>query len=81
MVEVLGAVYGAVGGVGVLGRVFGRWRMGGPLAGVKVVELAGRGPGPFGAMLLADLGAEVVRVCRVSDVVPRRDPAKTGPRG
>ena len=42
--------------------------MGGPLAGVKVVELAGRGPGPFGAMLLADLGAEVVRVCRVSDV-------------
>jgi alpha-methylacyl-CoA racemase len=27
--------------------------MGGPLAGVKVVELAGRGPGPFGAMLLA----------------------------
>lgn len=42
--------------------------MGGPLAGVRVVELAGRGPGPFGAMLLADLGAEVVRVCRVSDV-------------
>lgn len=36
----------------------------GPLAGVRVVELAGIGPGPFCAMLLADLGAEVVRVER-----------------
>ena len=42
--------------------------MGGPLAGVRAVELAGRGPGPFGAMVLADLGAEVVRVCRVEEV-------------
>ena len=42
--------------------------MGGPLAGVRAVELAGRGPGPFGAMMLADLGAEVIRVCRVEDV-------------
>ncbi|MGW0119367.1 CaiB/BaiF CoA transferase family protein [Streptomyces sp. NPDC003327] len=39
-------------------------RDGGPLAGVRVVELAGIGPGPFAAMLLADLGADVVRVDR-----------------
>ncbi|CQR60551.1 CaiB/BaiF CoA transferase family protein [Streptomyces leeuwenhoekii] len=37
---------------------------GGPLTGVRVVELAGIGPGPFAAMLLADLGADVVRVDR-----------------
>ncbi|MEV4544582.1 CaiB/BaiF CoA transferase family protein [Micromonospora echinaurantiaca] len=42
----------------------------GPLAGVRVVELAGIGPGPFAAMMLADLGADVVRVDRVSDVDP-----------
>ena len=37
---------------------------GGPLTGVRVVELAGIGPGPFCGMLLADLGAEVIRVDR-----------------
>ncbi len=36
----------------------------GPLAGLKVVEVAGIGPGPYAAMLLADLGADVVRVDR-----------------
>ncbi|MFE7424496.1 CaiB/BaiF CoA transferase family protein [Streptomyces sp. NPDC057545] len=36
----------------------------GPLTGVRVLELAGIGPGPFAAMLLADLGADVVRVDR-----------------
>ncbi|MFI1171248.1 CaiB/BaiF CoA transferase family protein [Streptomyces melanogenes] len=36
----------------------------GPLTGVRVVELAGIGPGPFAAMLLADLGADVVRIDR-----------------
>jgi alpha-methylacyl-CoA racemase len=36
----------------------------GPLAGIKVVELAGIGPGPMCAMLLADLGATVLRVDR-----------------
>jgi alpha-methylacyl-CoA racemase len=36
----------------------------GPLAGLRVVELAGIGPGPHAAMLLADLGADVVRVER-----------------
>ncbi|MDJ1131057.1 CaiB/BaiF CoA transferase family protein [Streptomyces iconiensis] len=39
-------------------------RPAGPLAGVRVVELAGIGPGPFAAMTLADLGADVVRVDR-----------------
>ncbi len=39
----------------------------GPLAGIKVVELAGIGPGPFCATLLADMGAEVLRVDRVED--------------
>ena len=36
----------------------------GPLVGVRVVELAGIGPAPFAAMLLADLGADVLRVDR-----------------
>lgn len=36
----------------------------GPLAGVRVVEFAGIGPGPHCAMLLADMGAEVVRIER-----------------
>jgi hypothetical protein len=36
----------------------------GPLAGTRVVELAGIGPGPFAAMLLSELGADVVRVDR-----------------
>ena len=38
--------------------------MGGPLEGVRVVEFAGLGPGPFCGMLLADLGADVVRIDR-----------------
>ncbi|UKD57734.1 CoA transferase [Amycolatopsis sp. FU40] len=36
----------------------------GPLAGVRAVALAGMGPTPFASMLLADLGAEVIRVAR-----------------
>ncbi|GAA2589369.1 CaiB/BaiF CoA-transferase family protein [Actinomadura fulvescens] len=40
----------------------------GPLSGVRVIELAGIGPGPFAAMLLADLGAEVIRVDRAAAV-------------
>jgi alpha-methylacyl-CoA racemase len=39
----------------------------GPLDGVRVIEMAGMGPGPFAAMMLADLGADVVRVDRWSD--------------
>jgi len=42
----------------------------GPLAGVRVVELAGIGPGPFCVMLLADMGASVVRVDRVGPASP-----------
>ncbi len=38
--------------------------MAGPLSGVKILEFAGIGPGPFCAMLLSDLGAEVVRIDR-----------------
>lgn len=41
----------------------------GPLAGIRVVELAGLGPAPFCGMVLADLGAEVIRVDRATDVV------------
>jgi alpha-methylacyl-CoA racemase len=41
----------------------------GPLGGVTVVELAGMGPGPHAAMLLADLGAEVLRVQRPTAAV------------
>ncbi len=37
----------------------------GPLAGLRVIELAGLGPGPFCAMVLADLGAEVIRLERI----------------
>src|ERR1700719_597678 len=37
----------------------------GPLSGLKVVEFAGIGPGPFCGMLLSDLGADVVRIDRV----------------
>lgn len=48
----------------------GEARMG-PLAGVRVVELSGLGPGPMCAMLLADLGATVLRVAR-------REPVKLG---
>ena len=38
--------------------------MPGPLAGVRIVEFESIGPGPYGAMLLADLGAEVLRIAR-----------------
>lgn len=38
--------------------------MAGPLAGVRIVEMAGIGPGPFAGMMLADHGAEVIRVDR-----------------
>lgn len=38
----------------------------GPLAGVRVIELAGLGPGPFAAMMLADLGADVIRIDRTT---------------
>ncbi|MEE2683339.1 MAG: CaiB/BaiF CoA-transferase family protein [Actinomycetota bacterium] len=40
----------------------------GPLSGKRIIEIAGIGPGPFCAMILADLGAEVIRVDRASSV-------------
>ena len=36
----------------------------GPLAGKRIIEIAGIGPGPFAAMLLSDLGAEVIRYAK-----------------
>ena len=50
--------------------------MSGPLTGFRVIEIAGIGPGPFAAMLLADMGAEVIRVERSSAV---RGPAPDTP--
>jgi alpha-methylacyl-CoA racemase len=40
--------------------------MSGPLAGLRIIEMAGIGPGPFACMLLSDMGAEVIRVERIS---------------
>lgn len=55
---------------------------GGPLQGLRVVELAGIGPGPYAAMLLADMGAEVVRVERPVDgaigMPPTQDVTRRG---
>jgi alpha-methylacyl-CoA racemase len=50
--------------------------MAGPLEGYRIIEIAGIGPGPFAAMLLADLGAEVIRVERAASV---RGPAPDDP--
>jgi alpha-methylacyl-CoA racemase len=44
---------------------------GGPLSGLRVIELAGLGPAPFCAMVLADLGAEVIRLERTAMGVPQ----------
>jgi alpha-methylacyl-CoA racemase len=56
----------------------------GPLAGMTVVEIAGIGPGPFCAMMLADMGAEVIRVDRAENVSggdPANPPADLNNRG
>lgn len=55
--------------------------MAGPLSGYRVLELAGLGPGPFAAMMLSDMGAEVIRVDRperVSRSAPDRRDLRTG---
>src|ERR1700692_2220081 len=39
----------------------------GPLKGFKIIEFAGIGPGPFCAMLFADMGAEIIRIDRMDD--------------
>jgi alpha-methylacyl-CoA racemase len=57
--------------------------MSGPLTGLRIVELAGLGPGPFCAMMLADMGAEVIRVDRPdsSPPTPERTTAEVLNRG
>jgi alpha-methylacyl-CoA racemase len=54
----------------------------GPLQGIRVLEFAGIGPGPFCAMLLADMGADVVRIDRASSAAGRApvDPLLRGRR-
>ena len=48
--------------------------MAGPLIGLKIVEMAGLGPGPFAAMMLADHGAELIRVERPGNLAVPNDP-------
>ena len=50
----------------------------GPLHGVKILEVAGIGPGPFAAMMLSDMGAEVLRVDRARSA-GRGDPSAPPP--
>lgn len=52
--------------------------MSGPLTGIRVIELAGIGPGPFCAMVLADLGAEVLRIDRPKVGAAAPEPGATG---
>ncbi|MDQ1402433.1 MAG: alpha-methylacyl-CoA racemase [Actinomycetota bacterium] len=49
--------------------------MPGPLEGIRIIEIAGIGPGPFAAMMLSDLGADVLRVDRAQAVMGG-DPAQ-----
>ena len=44
----------------------------GPLAGIRLIEIAGIGPGPMAAMLLGDLGADVIRIDRLHPAGPER---------
>ncbi len=48
--------------------------MAGPLSGLTIIELAGLGPGPFAAMMLADHGAQVIRVERAGMIGVPNDP-------
>ena len=54
--------------------------MPGPLNGLRIIELAGIGPGPFCGMMLADHGAEVIRVDRPGARIDARDPLLRGRR-
>jgi alpha-methylacyl-CoA racemase len=57
----------------------------GPLQGVRVIELASLAPAPFGCMVLADLGAQVLRIDRKSgpseNIVPPAGPLDRGKHG
>ena len=52
----------------------------GPLKGLKIIETAGIGPGPFCGMVLADLGAELIRVDRASAIGTgsKKEPSNRG---
>jgi alpha-methylacyl-CoA racemase len=50
--------------------------MAGPLTGYRIIEIAGIGPGPFCAMMLADMGADVIRVDRAQNVREGVDTSK-----
>jgi len=58
----------------------------GPLSGYRIIEMAGIGPGPFCAMMLADMGADIVRLDRATgrtrsiDIDPKLDAAARGRR-
>jgi alpha-methylacyl-CoA racemase len=52
----------------------------GPLSGLRIVEIAGIGPGPFCGMMLADMGAEVLRVERQGTMCDPRDPLQRNRR-
>src|ERR1700693_5101836 len=49
----------------------GRVKMAGPLSGLRIIEIGSIGPGPFAGMMLADHGAEVVRVGRPGESINR----------
>jgi alpha-methylacyl-CoA racemase len=52
--------------------------MSGPLSGIRIIELAGVGPGPFAAMALADAGADIIRIDRPINPDAKKDPALAG---
>ena len=56
----------------------------GPLQGLRIIEVAGIGPGPFAAMMLSDMGADVIRVDRSANAMggdPAAPPADIFNRG
>ena len=53
----------------------------GPLNGLKIVEFAGIGPGPFCGMLLSDMGADVVRIDRAGQETESESRVMWGPEG
>ena len=56
----------------------------GPLTGIKIIELAGIGPGPFCAFMLADMGADIIKIDRADRVRggdPETPPADVLMRG
>lgn len=52
----------------------------GPLAGIRIVEFAGIGPGPFATMMMADMGADILRIRRKGAQEDPRDPVLRGRR-